>query len=650
MTGPLDNLVALDFETSGLDWYRHDFEVRSMAIAWKTTSGVLKTDFVTTYDEIKEVLQQLHGVTLLVWNASFETAILRYIFGMEFEWIDVQRLRQLRAPIDVMGFRDSSLKGATRYWLPGMSNYETEIYSWLKQKYPKLKKRELGAYLSEAPEHILENYNKQDVIATYRLYDSFCEHFNEKKFDWKPDHILYKIIVDFVVDAKKEGIKIDSEQMKQCINDIDTEIIDMDIKFTEKFADNILAVREKLRQKAQSKYKKKIVTDLPVFNTGSKDHLQMLFMGELGLQPQYKTKPSKRFPEGKPSFKSTHLGTWGEGGKILEKRGKRLIVKNQAKGLIEKAEYDGYYHPDVKVAGATRTGRLSGDGGVNVQGTQRSETTFTKGMTSKEGYILAELDLTGAEAAVLAHYSRDPRYIFANLIGKNKKPFIDDEGVLMIGDPYVLMGGVSNYHGDEVHKAWKNGINGKSFADLWLEDSEAVKSYFKKWRKIWKVLVLGMGYGLGPKSMVTQLNTLHGIKITQEQAKSEFDNYWKLFSGVKAFSDLCTKRFKRGNGRLVNDFGFVVFPKESYAAMNGIIQSIINGIMALFAGFLREKAPYLLPQAIIHDALLVAIPEDKKEDLKRCAKEAMVEVNKVLKWSVEMQSGCSFGKTYAELK
>ena len=648
--GILNNLVALDFETTGLDFWRPDFRVTSMAIAWRNEEQQLKAEFVDNTEDIKGVLDQLEGNTLLFWNASFEVGILRYVFGKEFSWVDAQRLRQLRAPIDVMGWRDSSLKGATRYWLPGMADYEKPIYAHLKEKYPKLKKTELGARLCEAPYNLLKEYNEADVLATYKLYESFLTHFQEKGYDWEQDHMLYRVIVDFVVDAKYHGIRIDSEQLEVCVESIKDEVAAMDKKFNDTFLTQIQNVRERLRMKLQSKFKKKVVSVCPEFNTGSKDHLRMLFMEELGLEAQYKTKPSKRFPEGQPSFKSTHLGSWGEGGKILEKRGKRLIVKGQAEGLIERAEFEGFFHPSVKVAGATRTGRLAGDGGLNIQGTQRNDSLFTKGMTSRDGHVLAELDLVGAEAAVLAHYSQDHRYIFANLTGKNKKPYVDSEGILMIGDPYILLGATSTYHGDEVWKAWKEGINGEPMDDLWIRDPEAVKSYFKKWRKIWKVLTLGMSYGLGPKSMVVNLNSLHGIKFSAEQARAEFNNYWSLFSGVKAYSDSCSRLFKHNRGRLVNDFGFVVFPKESYAAMNGMIQSSINGIMSLFAAFLREQATYILPQAIIHDALLVSLPENKKEDLLTAKEEAMAEVNKVLRWRVEMLAGCNFGKTYADLK
>ena len=47
---------------------------------------------------------------------------------------------------------------------------------------------------------------------------------------------------------------------------------------------------------------------------------------------------------------------------MLVRRRKRLLVKQQAQALIALAEYDGHWHPDIRVAG-TATGRMAGGGG-----------------------------------------------------------------------------------------------------------------------------------------------------------------------------------------------------------------------------------------------------------------------------------------------
>ena len=64
-------------------------------------------------------------------------------------------------------------------------------------------------------------------------------------------------------------------------------------------------------------------------------------------------------PKGSPSFKTSHLDQWGEGGKILKIRKKRLLVLQQAVNTYASAMYDGRTHPSVRISG-TRTNRVAG--------------------------------------------------------------------------------------------------------------------------------------------------------------------------------------------------------------------------------------------------------------------------------------------------
>jgi DNA polymerase I-like protein with 3'-5' exonuclease and polymerase domains len=89
------------------------------------------------------------------------------------------------------------------------------------------------------------------------------------------------------------------------------------------------------------------------FNVGSNKQLEMLFCGELGMVAQFKTEKDS------PSFKSCFLHQWGDGGTILAKRRKRLLVLKQAQALYELSAYDGRWHMDLKACG-TATGRFAG--------------------------------------------------------------------------------------------------------------------------------------------------------------------------------------------------------------------------------------------------------------------------------------------------
>ncbi len=90
-----------------------------------------------------------------------------------------------------------------------------------------------------------------------------------------------------------------------------------------------------------------------LFNVGSNKQLAALFVGKLKMTPKFVTKT------GQPSFKSAFLSQWGEGGDMLKKRRKRLLVLKQCDSLLALSEYDGRWHVDLKACGTT-TGRFAG--------------------------------------------------------------------------------------------------------------------------------------------------------------------------------------------------------------------------------------------------------------------------------------------------
>ena len=89
------------------------------------------------------------------------------------------------------------------------------------------------------------------------------------------------------------------------------------------------------------------------FNVGSNHQLRMIFVDILKMVPKFLT------DKGSPSFKSPALPQWGEGGMLLGKRRKRLLVLKQATNLLILSGYDGRFHLDLKACG-TSTGRYAG--------------------------------------------------------------------------------------------------------------------------------------------------------------------------------------------------------------------------------------------------------------------------------------------------
>lgn len=648
-------MVCLDYETNGTEFYRKDFEVKSLALSWKE-DGQFKSAFSINKEEFTSWLTELsdNQTPIMCFNIAFEMGVTYTQFpslNLNFA-VDVQRLVQVygieerpkdeeddenKEPI-ITGY---GLKDSVRKFLPEYADYEKEAYDWLRQNKPEIKERELGRYLSELPYDILERYNVADVITTYRLHDLLTDYFNlpNVDYDWSEDHGLYLLMCRQISLAKIRGVPVDVKKAKLYANQVGYEIATIDKTFREKYRKEILQIRKDLHEKEQAKFKKKIVTDVPTFNVSSKDHLERLFVGQLALEPKFHT------PKGRPSFKSAHLPTWGEPGQMLANRGKRMLVKVQTNNLIDKASYDGRWHVDLRTCG-TVTGRLAGAGNLNVQGLARRDKGLMSCILPDEGNVLVSIDLAAGEPSCTAHFTQDENYRAAILDMVGKPPEYR-KGLLYIDDIYLMTMSDSPVGKDKMKKAFESKWNGKSFVEQWLEDSEVIKKALKVDRQLHKVCCLGLGYGMGPTKMQDTLK-LNGYDLDKEVCYQFFKNYWKIFSGIKRFADRLSATCEK-LGYIENTFGFRGTPPP-HKAFNFFIQSTVNGIMAYFTKYLLELAPWAKFVTIIHDEIIVEVPAERVDEFRFLKLKAEQMLNETLNWSVYIRTGFAVGGSWYEAK
>lgn len=643
-------IISVDFETGsenghgGLEWWKPDFQVKSAAFAWRDDQGKLKSLFVDDQEEMRERIADLKNHEVLVYNASFDVSIVRKWFpeAWPLTYVDVMRLRQQRELVDKsVGY---GLKNAVKSHIRHLAGYEEPIKAWIRENVPEARKGKEGQHYCKAPREMLASYNVKDAEAALILFEMFCRYFERIEFDWTPDHEIYCEQVNQLYGATVHGIQIDKDRLRKFIEDSTEEVAKIDERFNTELAPYIAEAREILRQKEQSKFKKKVVTELPPFNITSKPQLKLLFVDIMGIEPLMTT------AKGAPSFRSEHIAQFGEGGKILARRGKRLLLRAQAKGLLKKAEEesDGRYHPILKIVG-TKSGRLAGDGGVNIQGVSRKEKGIMGAMVADDGYVFVEQDLVSGEPTLITHYSQDPFYRYTNIDGRGKRPFVKD-GLLYIDDPYIAFGWVCDLYSEELKKAWNEGFDGVSFADQWLTDAEVVKAKLKKWRSLWKMLVLALGYSMQSKKLQFQVKVQFGITLTDEKAKEVFDAYWKMFALVKKASDGKKTEFKRSGGMIPTPFGFLAWPKAGHAAFNQYIQAQISSIVTIIAREVMLRCSYARYVTVIHDAVIWMIPLDKVDAFKVILDTVNGWLNNYLQWTVDISTGFAVGKTWADLK
>lgn len=651
-------LVCLDFETGivggegSVEFFREDFRILSSAVAWQG-GGV----FILGEEDTLAVLEELAATQakIVVHNLSFEYGVCLYRSKVaeKLNWyVDTMRLLQVSdgggpksGPIS--GY--SLEKGVAR-WLPTQfHNHKKKFHDHLKDQGIK----NVGGNLHLLPPDMLAEYNTLDAEVTLRLAQTLLQFCTEVKYDFRLDHQLFIVISKLVAQGKGLGVKVNIPLAQQGLLDVTAALHTLDANFQLRFAKEIAAIEITLLATHVGKYKseKRRLTaaaesDLCRFNITSTKHKQMLFIGQLGLAPKFLT------AKGAPTFSSKLIAQWGEGGMLLKERGSLLITITQIKKLIEKAAHTGRFHPDLAVV-RTNTGRLAGAGGLNVQGLARRDKRLMGAMVADPDHTLVSIDLSAGEPTIITHFTNDYYYRQATFGMVGKAPYYDEAGVLLIDDIYLMGMSVSPLGKTKLRSVFSETFTtprGESLtaSEQWVRDPDVVKVRLKNERAFHKVLILGIGYEMGPKKMVQaalQAGHILGIK----DAKAFHQAYWDLFKNVRTFGRMKQIQFER-DGVLINPFGFRLLPDKPHKCLNYFIQSSINGVMNILCGkyFVIYPAAKLL--TIIHDEILINVPtaalETARTEFDRCVDS----LNEDLGWSVKIRCGWKEGKDLYEAK
>lgn len=343
-------LVALDFETTGLEMWSPKHEVKSVATATLSSRGGVETKYADTPESILKILTDLHQsqAPVAVYNVGFELMVLKCKFPdlkLNIKW-DVMRLVQNydnRPHIMSFGLKDAY----KRMQFPDAHNWEEEAMEYLAKH--KMKKSQL----SELPRDILERYNVGDAVATLKIADFILENFTmNREVDLAIDHVKYMSTAAEVVESQIRGVNVDREGAMKYAEALRAELHNNEVEFVAGLRDEITWVEAELTRQEQAKYKIKKV-DTVKFNIDSGKHRELLFTKALNLPVKYKTET------GRASLKKSHLKQFGEHAAKLENRKNRQIVLAQLENLLELSEEDGKWHVSLKLCG-TSTGRFAG--------------------------------------------------------------------------------------------------------------------------------------------------------------------------------------------------------------------------------------------------------------------------------------------------
>lgn len=384
--------IVLDIETkdsrgASLESYRHDFEIWSIAAAWRDDKGNIQTYFTMGEDRVKRFLFRVSelNIPVIVHNLTFEMGCFKARFpDLTLNWhADTMRLAQnadgggkeyggILTPEDELKIMEGksvyyktglSLENcATRFLKDELKDHKNEAHSWL-EKHHGVKTRH-GMYLHLLPHDLLKRYNEADVIVTLELYESLIALFKLDGFDWTLDASIYQARCEFIVDMYHSGTWVDRESLAKYIYDLRDEISQIENAFKTTYRKELSQLREinYKNKKSRSKSSKKIqeidemyeqTPELFCLNFNSNKQLAYLFVDVMGLKPKFFTEKEA------PSFKAAHLSSWGPAGDLLLIRRKRQLVLKQAENLFMLSQYDNKWHANLRACGA-RTGRMSG--------------------------------------------------------------------------------------------------------------------------------------------------------------------------------------------------------------------------------------------------------------------------------------------------
>lgn len=353
---------------------------------------------------------------------------------------------------------------------------------------------------------------------------------------------------------------------------------------------------------------------------------------------------------------------WGSANEVEVDKVQSFLVRSGYEARKSTYNNNNFYTLSIKKKGTTRFSIVNS---TKPSGSCKSSTKIYTKVQDKpvvcfevdQGFLLVRQkgqtfvsSNCAGEPTVTTHYSKDPNYHAANFGMVGKKPYYDNNGVLQISDIYLMGASVSPLAKDKMKTYFNQEWEGKSFGGQWLKDDEIIKRALKKEiRQLHKRLVLGLGYSMGPKKMVESAFE-DGYALELKDAKAFFNAYWRLFPKVKLLGDILQNRLKKGNGRIVNEFGYCLKPDKEYKILNYWIQSSVTGIMHLLTAKFAELCPEAKFLTVIHDEVIYQFPTDKEDYCKQQWDKALDWLNNLLNWSVKMRTGWVTGTNMYEAK
>lgn len=649
-----------EIQVENANFYPWTSKIYGMSVAW----GYDYKD--TAYfkeDEINKIISILseNKLKLGAHNVFFDWSNLVYNYEKPLNFIvDSGVISQCINNSDCI--TSFGLKQTTQRQY-NIETQDIEIKNYLKTNF-KIPESKYGANIHLCPIEMIEKYCRLDSMYCWRLI-----HDSKKwlKSDISQYMALYINEVELTIIQFIDGILINREGLKAEREKLQLEIEEIENKFlnNEVLKSYIEKIQEERFQKAQSKFKKKVLDKDSwlkenKFNINSTDQLKQLFDAQSLYFDSAKNKfiypyvnkitGTKIDNPNSPKLGTKFLYLYGIGGEILADKSEKATLISHMERALEESELTGKLHPHINLLG-TKSGRISGSG-ANIIAAPISDALYGKNLIVEEGWVLFACDFKSLEPTILACLSNDPVLKYTTFEGEGKLPFIKD-GILFIDDIYISAAYSAPFMRSE--------IEDKLDYDNWVTNSDAEKAKIKTIRSIAKTTVLSTNYGAGALKVQSRIREDMKITVPLKNIQIFQEAYWATFSKAAQYK-MCIEREAKEKGYLINIGGFSLtfydriggVIQGCHKALNRMIQSSAAVVMKLFLFYLYKKIKnkqYIKAQVCnLHDAFFGKCRIEAIEEVKLIINEALIEVNNTLSLPLKFRLDFNYGKNFYEAK
>lgn len=616
------DLVALDCETTGLDYMRDQLHGFSIATAvdgkheWYITGNALADGLV----RLKHVVDTDKSKTWVGHNIKYDLHFVGRYGIRPTNIIDTMIAAHLVDENMPLGLKEQA---KIRLGYPSDLPSFSDLLKRAKDELNRLMREEVDAYNSALPKGkkkelrrkvVRKNLSDITVHDVFALYPQELAEYAAR--DTRMTLELWPVLNYELAREKNEQMGIDLE--KHFFE------IEMPLVYVFKDMENNgiplnMAKVEVLRREFQAemdKAKEEWDRLSGGVNPNSPKQLSDFLFKKLKLPKQGKTKSGGDSTDDFALQKMEPKDTTGAVKALRRYKKFDKLMGTYINVFLEKA-LNGRLHGSFNQVG-TKPGRASSSEPnlQNIPARGEEGHRIREAFEATTGYKLLDPDWSALEMRIFAHFTQEPALV---------EVFAND------GDPHQMV-------------ADKQGVN----------------------RKVAKTLNFGSVYGMGPNKFADSIEATGMERPSQEDSKKFIDGYWETFSTARRWKEKALAYARRigcwlktidGRKRRIPEllhYDKKVRSAAERVAINNIVQGSGGGMMKwVMLRAAREICavyPTVKMLAQVHDELLFEAPEALAEMVKEKILKIMAEdTEKHFKLRVKIKAECPIGSNWGEI-